>query len=189
MLYVFFGTNNTIFRFIFNFYNSFYLYPIWLFISAGRSCSSVMHHFEFLPIFSPKELWFCKLSGSCLIYYRNWATFIKKIVLQAEAAIVTKLIYGKCNPNMLKVWPFSILWPVNGDKISLTPTFFLDQKLALCLSLLPKSKGDEDTWSLMIHKILIAINILLNDSFQGLEEGKSTDTQGYFGNFLITYMV
>ncbi|XP_023767642.1 uncharacterized protein LOC111916263 isoform X1 [Lactuca sativa] len=67
----------------------------------------------------------------------------------AEAAIVTKLIYGKCNPNMLK-------------------------KLALCLSLLPKSKGDEETWSLMIHKILIAINILLNDSFQGLEEESKT---------------
>ncbi|MFS8012281.1 putative pre-rRNA-processing protein RIX1 [Helianthus anomalus] len=53
----------------------------------------------------------------------------------AEAAIVTKLMTGKCNTDTVK-------------------------KLALCLSLLPKSRGDADSWYLMIQKILIAINIL-----------------------------
>ncbi|KAI3793537.1 hypothetical protein L1987_36156 [Smallanthus sonchifolius] len=67
----------------------------------------------------------------------------------AEAAIVTKLMSGRCNTNMVK-------------------------KLALCLSLLPKSRGDADSWSLMIQKVLIAINVLLNDSFQGLEEETKT---------------
>nr|XP_043631382.1 proline-, glutamic acid- and leucine-rich protein 1 [Erigeron canadensis] len=67
----------------------------------------------------------------------------------AEAAIVTKLMSGKCNTIMLK-------------------------KLALCLSLLPKSRGDEDSWFLMMQKVLLAINVLLNDSFQGLEEETAT---------------
>ncbi|KAD7479898.1 hypothetical protein R6Q59_008731 [Mikania micrantha] len=67
----------------------------------------------------------------------------------AEAAIVTKLMSGKCHTNMVK-------------------------KLARCLSLLPKSKGDADSWSLMIQKVLIAINVLLNDSYQGLEEETKT---------------
>ncbi|KAJ9540229.1 hypothetical protein OSB04_026735 [Centaurea solstitialis] len=74
---------------------------------------------------------------------------VQKNYDSAEAAIVTKLMSGKCNANMLK-------------------------KLALCLSLLPKSRGDEDSWSLMMQKILLAINLLLNDSFQGLEEETTT---------------
>ncbi|KAK9061345.1 hypothetical protein SSX86_018525 [Deinandra increscens subsp. villosa] len=74
---------------------------------------------------------------------------IQKNYDSAEAAIVTKLMSGKCHTNMVK-------------------------KLALCLSLLPKSRGDADSWSLMIQKVLIAINVLLNDSFQGLEEETKT---------------
>ncbi|GJR85158.1 RNA-directed DNA polymerase, eukaryota, reverse transcriptase zinc-binding domain protein [Tanacetum coccineum] len=70
---------------------------------------------------------------------------LQKTCDSAEAAIVAKIMSGKCTANMLK-------------------------KLARCLSLLPKSKGDEDSWSLMIYKVLVAINVLLNDSFQGLEE-------------------
>lgn len=75
---------------------------------------------------------------------------VQKNYDSAEAAIVTKLMSGKCNANMLK-------------------------KLALCLSLLPKSRGDEDSWSLMMQKILLAINLLLNDSLQGLEEETTTN--------------
>ncbi|KAF8390224.1 hypothetical protein HHK36_024749 [Tetracentron sinense] len=63
----------------------------------------------------------------------------------AEAVIVSKIMSGKCSTNMLK-------------------------KLAHCLALLPKSRGDEDSWSLMMQKIQISINALLNDAFQGLEE-------------------
>ncbi|KAH6766913.1 hypothetical protein C2S52_017896 [Perilla frutescens var. hirtella] len=62
-----------------------------------------------------------------------------------EAAIVSKLISGKCCPSALK-------------------------KLGHGLSLLPKSRGDEDSWSLMMNKILLYVNSQLNDAFQGLEE-------------------
>lgn len=47
----------------------------------------------------------------------------------------------------------------------------LIQKLGRGLSLLPKSRGDEASWSLMINKILLCANSQLNDAFQGLEEG------------------
>ncbi|KAM7268837.1 hypothetical protein ACFE04_011003 [Oxalis oulophora] len=62
-----------------------------------------------------------------------------------EAAISTKMLSGKCSTKMLK-------------------------KLAYCLALLPKSKGDESSWSLMMQKILLLSNSHLNDVFQGLEE-------------------
>ncbi|KAK6775338.1 hypothetical protein RDI58_026339 [Solanum bulbocastanum] len=62
-----------------------------------------------------------------------------------EDAIVLRLMSGKCNPSMLK-------------------------KLGYCLSLLPKSRGDEDGWVLMMQKIMLSINIQLNDAFQGLEK-------------------
>ncbi|XP_059658225.1 uncharacterized protein LOC132304515 isoform X2 [Cornus florida] len=63
----------------------------------------------------------------------------------AEAAIVSKIMSGKCSFNLLK-------------------------KLGHCLALLPKSRGDEDSWSLMMQKILLSINTHLNDAFQGLED-------------------
>ncbi|KAL0303574.1 UNVERIFIED_CONTAM: hypothetical protein Sradi_6225500 [Sesamum radiatum] len=71
---------------------------------------------------------------------------------QVEAAIVSKLMSGKCCADVLK-------------------------KLGYILSLLPKSRGDEDSWSLMMDKILLCINSQLNDAFQGLEEEvRSTQT-------------
>ncbi|CAK9317306.1 unnamed protein product [Citrullus colocynthis] len=63
----------------------------------------------------------------------------------AEAAIVSKIFSGKCSSNMLK-------------------------KLAHCLASLPKSKGDEDSWSLLVQKILLSIDSHLNDAFQGIGE-------------------
>ena len=48
---------------------------------------------------------------------------------------------------------------------------FYVQELGHCLALLPKSRGDEDSWSLMMQKILLSINVHLNDTFQGVEEG------------------
>ncbi|XP_059307740.1 uncharacterized protein LOC132059206 [Lycium ferocissimum] len=62
-----------------------------------------------------------------------------------EDAIVLRLMSGKCGPSMLK-------------------------KLGYCLALLPKSRGDEDSWLLMMQKIMVSINIQLNDAFQGLEK-------------------
>ncbi|KAL0401543.1 UNVERIFIED_CONTAM: hypothetical protein Slati_4184200 [Sesamum latifolium] len=71
---------------------------------------------------------------------------------QVEAAIVSKLMSGKCCADVLK-------------------------KLGYVLSLLPKSRGDEDSWSLMMDKILLCLNSQLNDAFQGLEEEvRSTQT-------------
>ncbi|KAK3028729.1 hypothetical protein RJ639_037752, partial [Escallonia herrerae] len=63
----------------------------------------------------------------------------------AEVAIVSKIMSGKCNVNTLK-------------------------NLGHCLALLPKSRGDEDSWSLMMQKVLLSINVHLSDAFQGLEE-------------------
>jgi hypothetical protein len=63
-----------------------------------------------------------------------------------EAAIASKIFSAKTSSNMLK-------------------------KFAHFLALLPKAKGDEGTWSLMMQKLLISINVHLNNFFQGLEEG------------------
>ena len=46
------------------------------------------------------------------------------------------------------------------------------QKFAGCLALLPKLRGDEESWSVMMQKILVVINDQLDIAFQGLEEGK-----------------
>ncbi|XP_039124544.1 proline-, glutamic acid- and leucine-rich protein 1 [Dioscorea cayenensis subsp. rotundata] len=62
-----------------------------------------------------------------------------------ESALVSIILSGRCNADV-------------------------SMKVACCLALLPKVKGDEDTWSLMMRRILISINMLLNDAFQGLEE-------------------
>ncbi|PIA27884.1 hypothetical protein AQUCO_07400011v1 [Aquilegia coerulea] len=61
-----------------------------------------------------------------------------------EAAIVSKIMSGKCSN--------------------------LSEKFADCLALLPKTRGDEDSWSLMMIKILLFINMQLNDAFQFLKE-------------------
>ncbi|XP_043704243.1 proline-, glutamic acid- and leucine-rich protein 1 [Telopea speciosissima] len=63
----------------------------------------------------------------------------------AEAVIASKIMSGKCRESISK-------------------------KLSHCLALLPKSRGDEDCWSLMMQKILISINVHLYNVFQGLEE-------------------
>ncbi|KAJ1429529.1 Pre-rRNA-processing protein RIX1, N-terminal [Sesbania bispinosa] len=62
-----------------------------------------------------------------------------------ESVIASKFLSGGCSLDMLK-------------------------KLAHCLALLPKSKGDEESWSVMMQKILVLINDQLNLAFQGLEE-------------------
>lgn len=69
-----------------------------------------------------------------------------------EAAILSKLMSGKCSASVLK-------------------------KLGNALCLLPKSKGDENSWSSLMQKILLSINNQLNDVFQGLEEeARSNET-------------
>ncbi|KAK8931225.1 hypothetical protein KSP39_PZI016567 [Platanthera zijinensis] len=64
-----------------------------------------------------------------------------------EAVITSKIMAAKCNLNTHK-------------------------KFGNVLALLPKVKGNEDSWCLTIQKILIAINSILTDVFQGFEEEK-----------------
>ncbi|MED6108420.1 hypothetical protein PIB30_023639 [Stylosanthes scabra] len=65
--------------------------------------------------------------------------------LWIESAIAIKLLSKECSPDIAK-------------------------KLAYCLALLPKSKADEESWSVMLRKFLVSINDQLNFAFQGLEE-------------------
>ncbi|KAJ7974893.1 Proline-, glutamic acid-and leucine-rich protein 1 [Quillaja saponaria] len=62
-----------------------------------------------------------------------------------ETDLALKVLSGKCSVSMLK-------------------------KLAHCLALLPRSKGDGDSWFLMMQKILLSISDSLDDAFRGLEE-------------------
>lgn len=65
---------------------------------------------------------------------------------------------------------FSFLILVKNSP-SLTYTVSMLQKFARTLALLPSVRVSEDSWSLMIRRILIVVNNLLNDAFIGLEEG------------------
>ncbi|KAJ6801190.1 proline-, glutamic acid- and leucine-rich protein 1 isoform X2 [Iris pallida] len=65
-----------------------------------------------------------------------------------ETVIVSRIMSAKCTGNLSK-------------------------KFACCLALLPKVRGDEDSWSLLMQKILISINMHIDDAFQGLEEANT----------------
>ncbi|GLT88744.1 hypothetical protein SLE2022_067550 [Rubroshorea leprosula] len=87
-------------------------------------------------------------SSQSLTYHYNTTFFpasIHNYYDKAEAAVASKILSGKCSPKMLK-------------------------KLGCCLTFLPKTKGDEDSWSFTMQKILVLINDHLSDVFQGLEE-------------------
>ncbi|KAL0912817.1 hypothetical protein M5K25_016226 [Dendrobium thyrsiflorum] len=66
-----------------------------------------------------------------------------------EAVLTSKIMAAKCDLNTSK-------------------------KFSLGLAILPKVKGDEESFCLVIQKILIAINSILTDAFQGLEEEKKS---------------
>lgn len=61
-----------------------------------------------------------------------------------EAALVSKILSAKSNAD-------------------------LSRKIAHCLALLPRIKGDEDSWSIMMQKIIIEIDMLLSNALEGLE--------------------
>ncbi|KAK4756807.1 hypothetical protein SAY87_006934 [Trapa incisa] len=63
----------------------------------------------------------------------------------AESTIISRILSGKCSK-------------------------FLLEKLTRCLAILPKAKGDEGTWSLLMQRILLFVNDYLKDAFEGLEE-------------------
>ncbi|KAI6669301.1 hypothetical protein NL676_004186 [Syzygium grande] len=68
-----------------------------------------------------------------------------------ETTIASKIMSGKCSTCLLK-------------------------KLAHCLAILPQAKGDEETWYLLMQKILLLIDSHLNDAFQCLEEETKSTT-------------
>ncbi|XP_026386237.1 proline-, glutamic acid- and leucine-rich protein 1-like [Papaver somniferum] len=74
---------------------------------------------------------------------------VHRLYDSVEAVIVSKIMSGKCSAVMLK-------------------------KFADCLALLPKIRGDEESWSLVMQKILISVNGYLTDAFQGLEEDSAS---------------
>ncbi|KAK1260845.1 hypothetical protein QJS04_geneDACA013378 [Acorus gramineus] len=63
----------------------------------------------------------------------------------AETAIVSKFMSGRCSMKM-------------------------SEKFAKCMALLPKARGDNESWSLLMQRILISINVHLNESFELFEE-------------------
>ncbi|KAK8464934.1 hypothetical protein PHAVU_010G110700 [Phaseolus vulgaris] len=68
-----------------------------------------------------------------------------------ESAVALKLLSGGCSLDMSK-------------------------KLIRCIALLPKSKGDTESWSVLMQKILVLINDQLNLAFHGLEEETMRDS-------------
>ncbi|XP_052199109.1 uncharacterized protein LOC127806114 isoform X2 [Diospyros lotus] len=83
----------------------------------------------------------------CLLstFINFFPSSISRFYNGAETAVVSKIMSGDCSQKLL-------------------------EELGDCLALLPKSRGDEDSWSLMMQKILLSINVYLNDTFQGVEE-------------------
>ncbi|CAA0824299.1 Unknown protein [Striga hermonthica] len=87
-----------------------------------------------------------------------------------EAAIVSKIISGKCCASVLRVRISIRYHIIIHTQQHMCSFLFILQKLAYGLSLLPKARGDEDSWCLMMDKIMLHINSQLTDVFQGLEE-------------------
>ncbi|KAF3321111.1 proline-, glutamic acid- and leucine-rich protein 1 [Carex littledalei] len=70
---------------------------------------------------------------------------------KVESALASKIMSGNSNMEVLK-------------------------KISGALALLPHAKGDSGSWSVIMQKLMISINLLLNDVFEGLEEeGKGSE--------------
>ncbi|KXG29400.2 hypothetical protein SORBI_3004G030800 [Sorghum bicolor] len=80
---------------------------------------------------------------------------------------VIKLYPSSVNRHYSKV-ESAIAAKIMSTGINVKPS----EKFARTLALLPSVRVSEDSWSLMIRRILIVINNLLNDAFIGLEEEK-----------------
>lgn len=102
---------------------------------------------------------------------------VSKDILQAEAIIVSKIIAGQCSSSMMKVNAVSFLYIISACMISYDSKFYIwfifyVQSYAYFLASLPKSRGDKDSWVVMMQDLLTSIDIHLNDVFQCLEQGK-----------------
>ncbi|CAD6248182.1 unnamed protein product [Miscanthus lutarioriparius] len=76
--------------------------------------------------------------------------------------------------TVLKLYPSSVNRHYNKVESTIAAKIMSTgiNKFARTLALLPSVRVSEDSWSLMIRRILIMVNNLLNDAFIGLEEEK-----------------
>nr|CAB3449679.1 unnamed protein product [Digitaria exilis] len=81
---------------------------------------------------------------------------------------IIKLYPSSVNRHYNKV-ESAIAAKVMSTEVNVKPS----EKFARTLALLPSVRVSEDSWSLMIQRILIVVNNLLNDAFMGLEDEKN----------------
>lgn len=78
--------------------------------------------------------------------------------------------------TVIKLYPSSVNRHYNKVESAIAAKIMSNvkpsEKFARTLALLPSVRVSEDSWSLMIRRILIVVNNLLNDAFIGLEEEK-----------------
>lgn len=120
------------------------------------------------------------------ILFAGWSCCcFKTFVWKMQCWYAEGNLFARYKPHLLYDWTSTL-----RDLCELVLRHFYlvfnNQKLAHCLALLPKSRGDEDSWSLMIQKILFLLNGHLNDVFQGLEEGRFECNLGSSGFCLKT---
>ncbi|XP_051141278.1 uncharacterized protein LOC127258473 [Andrographis paniculata] len=79
--------------------------------------------------------------------------------------------------TLINLFPISVQRHYDSVEVAIASRLLLDQgcgsmfkKLGYSLSLLPKSRGDADSWSLLMDKILLCMNNLLTAILNGLEE-------------------
>ncbi|KAL5724950.1 hypothetical protein ACHQM5_008150 [Ranunculus cassubicifolius] len=108
---------------------------------AGKLCQPVL---KLLTEEAPESVWEGAVDLISILL-NHFPSSMHRHYDSVESVIVSKILSGKCNADLSK-------------------------KLAYCLALLPRTKGDEESWSIMLQKILIYINSQLNEAFQGLEE-------------------
>ncbi|KAG8085081.1 hypothetical protein GUJ93_ZPchr0010g8206 [Zizania palustris] len=90
----------------------------------------------------------------------------------ADEAVDLLRIVIKFYPSSLNRYYNKVESAIATNIISSEVNVKLKEKFAKALALLPSVRVSVESWSLMIQKILIMVNNLLNDAFVGLEEEK-----------------
>ncbi|XP_072960593.1 uncharacterized protein [Typha angustifolia] len=87
-----------------------------------------------------------------------------------EGAVDLLCVLMKFYPSSINRYYDNVEFGLSSKVMSTKCNVHISKKFARSLALLPQVRGDEDSWSLMMQKILIFIVMLLNDAFEGLEE-------------------
>ncbi|KAL5231909.1 hypothetical protein ABZP36_030685 [Zizania latifolia] len=90
----------------------------------------------------------------------------------ADEAVDLLRIVIKFYPSSVNRYYNKVESAIATNVISSEVNVKLKEKFAKALALLPSVRVSVESWSLMIQKILIMVNNLLNDAFVGLEEEK-----------------